>query len=185
MYHNKVVRERWEYCSSLSACTGCSQPLCYTPDTAIPNSGTIRQTCCNFYLTDGVTCTPACNQSYFPDANRTCSKSRSVQQHSTSYNGFVLFTPALCTLNCQNGGTLRSDMCGCSCTAVSTGSDCSSKDCFTWWQPLLLKGYHPSSLFVSKWRQLHWVHLHLSTWVLWTTLQHLHPHMPYWQLHQQ
>ena len=41
-------------------------------------------------------------------------------------------TPALCTLNCQNGGTLRSDMCACNCTAVSTGSVCSSKGCFTW-----------------------------------------------------
>ena len=176
MYHNKIVRERCWYGSPLSACTGCSQPLCYTPDTAIPNSGTIRQTCCNYYLPDGVICTTACDPSYFPDVNRTCSKSRSVQQHSTSYNGFVhsifLFpsTPALCTLNCQNGGTLRSNMCGCNCTAVSTGSTCSSKGCFTWWQPLLLKGYHPSSLFVSKWRHLQWDHLHLSTWVLWTAL---------------
>ena len=168
MYHNKVVRERWEYCSSFSACIECSQPLCYTPDETIPNSGTIRQTCCNFYLSDGVTCTTTCDPPYFFDVSRTCSKSRSVQQHSTSYNGFVLFpsTPALCNiLNCQNGGTLRSDMCGCNCTAVSTGSDCSSKCCFTWWQPLLLKGYHPSSLFVSKWRHLQWDHLHLSTWV--------------------
>eukprot|EP00731_Ephydatia_muelleri_P010827 Em0005g1413a len=74
-----------------SACTGCSQPLCYTPDTAIPDSGSIRQTCCNYYLSDGVTCTTACDLPYFPDVSRTCSKSRSVQQHSTSYNGFVLF----------------------------------------------------------------------------------------------
>ena len=130
MYHNKVVRERWEYFSSLSACTGCSQPLCYTSG-AITPSGALSQTCCNVYSPDGVTCTTACPQSYFPDANRTCSKSRSVQQHSTSYNGFVLFpsTPALCTLNCQNGGTLRSDMCGCNCNVVSTGSTCSSKAC--------------------------------------------------------
>ncbi|KAL5493368.1 hypothetical protein EMCRGX_G014542 [Ephydatia muelleri] len=36
---------------------------------------------------------------------------------------------ALCPLNCQNGGTLRSDMCGCNCTAVSTGSNCSTCLC--------------------------------------------------------
>ncbi|KAL5493408.1 hypothetical protein EMCRGX_G014585, partial [Ephydatia muelleri] len=92
-----------------SACTGCSQPLCYTSDTAIPNSGSIRQTCCNFYLSDGVTCTTTCDPPSFPDANRTCT---------------------LCNiLNCQNSGTLRSDMCGCNCTAVSTGSNCSTCLC--------------------------------------------------------
>eukprot|EP00731_Ephydatia_muelleri_P010811 Em0005g1397a len=92
-----------------SACTGCFQPLCYTSDTAIPNTGTIRQTCCNFYSSDGVTCTTTCDPPSFPDANRTCT---------------------LCNiLNCQNGGTLRSDMCGCNCTAVSTGSTCSTCLC--------------------------------------------------------
>eukprot|EP00731_Ephydatia_muelleri_P010828 Em0005g1414a len=54
-----------------SACTGCSQPLCYTPDTAIPNSGTISQTCCNFYSPGGA-CTTTCDPPSFPDANRTC-----------------------------------------------------------------------------------------------------------------
>eukprot|EP00731_Ephydatia_muelleri_P010821 Em0005g1407a len=90
-----------------SACTGCSQPLCYTPDTVIPTSGTIRQTCCNFYSPGGA-CTTTCDPPSFPDANRTCT---------------------LCTLNCQNNGTLRSDMCGCNCTAVSTGPVCSTCLC--------------------------------------------------------
>eukprot|EP00731_Ephydatia_muelleri_P010808 Em0005g1394a len=66
---NVRVSDDTNHCS---ACTGCSQPLCYTSDTAIPNSGTIRQTCCNFYLSDGVTCTTTCDPPSFPDANRTC-----------------------------------------------------------------------------------------------------------------
>eukprot|EP00731_Ephydatia_muelleri_P010849 Em0005g1435a len=92
-----------------SACTGCSQPLCYTPDTAIPNSGTIRQTCCNFYLSDG-TCTTACPPSYFPDDTRTCIP---------------------CFVNCQNGGVPTSDVCGCDCSAsvVFGGTNCSVCQC--------------------------------------------------------
>eukprot|EP00731_Ephydatia_muelleri_P010814 Em0005g1400a len=90
------VSDDTNHCSD---CIGCSQPLCYTPDRVIPTSGTIGKTCCNFYSSDdGVTCTTTCDPPYFPDANRTCT---------------------LCNiLNCQNGGTLRSDMCGCNCTAL-------------------------------------------------------------------
>lgn len=70
-------QKRW-WCISLlprlAGCSGCTQSICYTRETAPLVSGVYYSSvCCNYYLSDGI-CTTECPSSYFPDANRTCGK---------------------------------------------------------------------------------------------------------------
>ncbi|KAL5459899.1 hypothetical protein EMCRGX_G033288 [Ephydatia muelleri] len=97
----------FNHCSNCSS--GCTQPLCYTRDSAIPDKGYYSSVCCNYYDSNGG-CMDACPSSSFPDANRTC-----VQ----------------CTLSCQNGGVLRNDICACNCSSslVYGGTECTACQC--------------------------------------------------------
>eukprot|EP00731_Ephydatia_muelleri_P030527 Em0022g41a len=84
------------HCSNCSS--GCTQPLCYIPNSPLyDTNGYYSSACCNYYDSNGG-CMDACPSSFFPDASRTCA------------------------CQCQNGGTCSGSVC--TCPPGYTGSMC-------------------------------------------------------------